>query len=125
MVGYVANIEDQAEENENFRKVLFTSKHTQLVVMTLGVGEDIGEETHLQNDQFIRVESGSGQAILNGEVFEIEEDYAVIIPAGVKHNIVNTGTKKMKLYTLYSPPDHKDGTVHKTKQDAKNDPNEK
>lgn len=125
MTGYVANIEELTDQNENFRQVLFTAGKSQLVVMTLQIGEDIGMETHPDNDQFIRIESGSGQAILDGEITEISDGFAIVIPAGTEHNIVNTGQTKMKLYTIYSPPDHKEGTVHKTKQDAKNDPNEK
>jgi mannose-6-phosphate isomerase-like protein (cupin superfamily) len=125
MTGYVADIEELTDQNENFRQVLFTAPKSQLVVMTLQVGEDIGTETHPNNDQFIRIESGTGQAILNGEVSEISNGFAIVIPAGIEHNIKNTGSTKMKLYTLYSPPDHKDKTIHKTKTDAKNDPNEK
>ncbi|MBC8465061.1 MAG: cupin domain-containing protein [Parcubacteria group bacterium] len=117
MKGYVVNIEEATKENENFRKVLYTAPNSQLVVMAIASGDDIGEEVH-ELDQFIRLEEGKGQAILNDEVHEIEDDWAVVIPAGVKHNIVNTGEGVMKLYSVYSPAEHKDGTIHETKADA-------
>ena len=115
--GYVINIEKETLENENFRKVLYTSNYSQLVVMSIEPGDDIGMEVH-GLDQFIRIESGKGKAILNGQEYEIEDDWAVVIPAGVEHNIVNTGDKPLKLYTIYSPPEHKEGTIHKTKKDV-------
>ncbi len=116
---YVSNIEDDTKQNENFRKVLFTGPNSQLVVMTLQPGEDIGAEVHTDVDQFIRIEDGEGKAVLNGEEFVLEDDFAVVIPAGVEHNIINTSqTNKMKLYTIYSPAEHADGTVHATKEDA-------
>ena len=118
MTGYVANIEKETLENDNFRKVLFTAPNSQLVVMSLESGEDIGMEVHEEHDQFIRIEQGQGKAVLNGEESEIEDDSAVVIPAGAEHNIVNTGDTKMKLYTVYSPPEHADGTVHATKEEA-------
>jgi mannose-6-phosphate isomerase-like protein (cupin superfamily) len=117
MKGYVTNIEAATKENENFRTVLYTAPNSQLVVMAIAAGDDIGEEVH-ELDQFIRLEEGKGQAILNDVVHEIEDDWAVVIPAGVKHNIVNTGEGVMKLYTVYSPAEHKDGTIHETKADA-------
>jgi len=118
MAGYVKNILEETLANDNFRKVLFTAPHSQLVVMSLNPGEDIGEEVHTL-DQFLRVEKGEGKAILDGVETEIKDDWAVVVPAGTKHNIINTSqTEKMKLYTIYSPPEHKDGTVHKTKADA-------
>lgn len=120
MNGYIANIEQLALENENFRKVLYTDKRVQLVVMSLHAGEDIGEEVH-ELDQFIRVEAGEGTSVLDGVSHELAPGSAVIIPQGVRHNIVNTGTTAMKLYTLYAPPNHKDGTVHETKADAEAD----
>ncbi len=123
MKGYVENIEALAKENNNFRKVLYTAKHSQLVVMSLNVGEDIGEEIH-QLDQFLRVESGVGKAVLDGISHDIADGSAIVVPAGAKHNIINTGNVKMKLYTLYSPPNHLDGTVHKTKADAEADEGE-
>lgn len=115
---YVGNIEEETLLNENFRKVLFTAKNSQLVVMALQPGEDIGTEIHAEHDQFIRIEQGGGKAVLDGVEHEISDDWAVIVPAGVEHNVINTGEESMKLYTVYSPPEHKDGTVHKTKTDA-------
>ncbi len=121
MTGYITNIEDKTEENENFREVLFTGPHSQLVVMSLLPNEEIGMEVH-DVDQFIRIEEGEGKAILNGEEHNIEDDFAIVIPAGTKHNIINTSSdKKMKLYTIYSPAQHKDGAVHKTKAEAEAD----
>lgn len=117
MKGYIGNIEKETKENENFRKVLFTAPHSQLVVMSLLPGEDIGEEVH-EVDQFIRVETGKGKAVLDGEEFEIEDDWAVVIPAGTRHNIINTSSEKMKLYTIYSPANHPEGTIHSTKEEA-------
>lgn len=118
MVGFVTNIEEKTSGNEYFRHVLYTSIHCQLVVMALQAGEDIGSETHPDHDQFIRIESGTGKAILNGEEHELRDGSAVVIPAGTEHNIINTGTTVMKLYTIYSPPEHADGIVHKTKAEA-------
>lgn len=117
MKGYVANIEQLALKNEYFREVLYTDQKVQLVVMALQPGEDIGEEVH-QLDQFIRVEQGEGSAVLDGVESPIANGSAVIVPTGTKHNIINTGTTPMKLYTLYAPPNHKDGTIHKTKAEA-------
>jgi len=119
MAGYITNIEAQTESNDNFRKVLFTAPNSQLVVMSLLPGEEIGMEVHNDVDQFIRIEKGEGMSILDGEETEIREDDAVVIPAGTQHNIVNTSqTEKLKLYTVYSPAEHPDGTVHKTKAEA-------
>lgn len=119
MNGYVTNIERAAAANEDFRRVLFTGRHTQLVLMTLRPGEEIGLETHDEHDQFIRVEEGSGVVRLNEAERQLGEGSVVVIPAGVKHNVVNTSPDApMKLYTLYSPPEHPRGTVHRTKQDA-------
>ena len=120
MNGYVTNIEQASLDNDNFRKVLYTAKHSQLVVMSLKPGEEIGSETH-QLDQFIRIESASGKTILNGTEHDISDGFAVVVPAGVEHNIINTSKEVMKLYTVYAPPNHKDGVVHKTKQDAEAD----
>ena len=118
MKGYINNIEKITEENNNFRKVLYTASHSQLVVMSLKPQEEIGEEVH-KLDQFIRIEAGRGKAVLDGQEREIEDGFAVVIPAGVRHNIVNTSyDKEMKLYTIYSPPEHKHNTVHVTKEDA-------
>jgi len=119
MAGYVTNIEEEAVKNNNFRKVLFTSSHSQLVVMSLKPGEDIGMETHPNVDQFIRIEEGEGRAILDGKEYVIRDDFAIVIPAGTEHDIVNTSLdREMKLYTLYSPPNHPDKTIHKTKEEA-------
>jgi mannose-6-phosphate isomerase-like protein (cupin superfamily) len=118
MKGYVINIEKATKKNENFRKVLYTAKNSQLVVMTLKPGEEIGEEVH-QLDQFLRIEHGTGKAVLDGVEHDIAAEWAVVVPAGTKHNVINTSqTSEMKLYTVYSPPEHKDGTVHVTKDDA-------
>ncbi len=117
MKGYVINIEKETKENNYFRKVLYTTKNSQLVLMSLGSGEEIGEEVHYL-DQFLRFESGRGKAILDGVEHEIGDGFSVTVPAGTKHNIINTGETEMKLYTIYSPPNHKDGTVHKTKPEA-------
>ena len=117
MKGYIANIEKLSLENNFFRKVLYTDKNLQLVVMSLNFGEDIGEEIH-QLDQFIRVEKGEGKAVLDGVETSLSNGSVVIIPTGTRHNIINTGGDSMKLYTLYAPPNHKDGTIHKTKAEA-------
>jgi mannose-6-phosphate isomerase-like protein (cupin superfamily) len=117
MKGYVANIEKLTQENDHFRRVLYTAAHSQLVLMSLAPGEDIGEEVH-ELDQFLRIEHGTGKAVLDGVEHEIGDGAAVVVPAGARHNIVNTGAEPMKLYTLYSPPEHKDGTVHPSKADA-------
>jgi len=118
MAGYVVNIEEKSRSNGYFRQVLFTTPKSQLVVMALQPNEDIGLETHQEHDQFIRVEEGMGKAILNGEEFDLSDGSAVVIPAGVEHNIVNSAHGVMKLYTLYTPPEHEDGTVHQTKAEA-------
>ena len=121
MAGYVINIEKATMENDNFRSVLHTAEHSQLVVMSLLPGEDIGSEVH-DLDQFIRFESGSGKVILDNKEYEVEDDWAVVIPAGVEHNVINTSdSDKMKLYSIYSPPEHADGTVHPTKADDTHD----
>ena len=118
MAGYVTNIENDTLENDDYRRVLFTGRNTQLVLMTLQPGEEIGTEVHEEHDQFIRIESGSGSAILNGEKHRLADGIAVVIPAGVEHNVINTSRDEpLRLYTLYSPPEHPEGTVHKTKQD--------
>ncbi len=117
-MAYVINIEQETLNNENFRKVLYTAKNSQLVVMKLLPGEDIGEEVHTL-DQFIRIEKGNGLAVLNEVQHEIHDDFAVVIPAGTKHNIINTSTEEpMHLYTIYSPPEHQDGVVRATKAEA-------
>lgn len=118
MKGYTIDIEKETLENEYFRKVLYTAEHSQLVVMSLEPKEDIGEEVHTL-DQFIRIEKGNGTAVLDGEEHSLYDGVALVIPAGTKHNIINgSETEKMKLYTVYSPPEHEDQTIHKTKADA-------
>lgn len=115
---YVTNIEKETLENKNFRKVLYTAKNSQLVLMSLKPREEIGLETHTL-DQFIRVEKGTGKAFLNGKEYDLADGSAVVIPAGTEHNVVNTSdSEELKLYTIYSPPEHRDGTVHATKADA-------
>lgn len=124
MKGYVTNIEDLSLLNENFRKVLYTTKNTQLVVMSLLPGEEVGEEIH-HLDQFIRFEKGEGRAVLAGVSHEVSDGIVVLVPAGTNHNIINTSADtSLKLYTLYSPPNHRDGTVHHTKADAERDEGE-
>lgn len=119
MAGYHTNIEKKTEKNKYFREVLFTSRLSQLVVMSLKPREEIGLETHSDTDQFIRVEEGTGKAILDGQVYRLKAGSAIVIPAGTEHNVVNTSTKDpLKLYTLYTPPEHPDGTIHKTKEEA-------
>lgn len=121
MNGYVADIGKITLDNTNFRTVLYTAKNCQLVVMHLNPGEDIGEEVH-QLDQFIRIEAGTGQAILDGVTHAIAAEYAIIIPAGTKHNIINTSTAEpMKIYSLYAPPNHRHDVVHTTKAQAEAD----
>ena len=122
MTGLVLNIEEKTLQNDYFREVLQTSQHSQLVVMSLNPNEEIGMEVHEIVDQFLRVEEGEGKAILNGEEHIISAGFAIVVPAGTQHNIINTSSeKKMKLYTVYSPAHHKDKTIHKTKQDAEAD----
>lgn len=118
MRGYHVELEQETLANENFRKVLFTAEHMQLVLMTLQAGEEIGMETHEEHDQFIRVEEGEGRAIIGEDEFVLKDGSAVVIPAGNAHNILNTGEGRLKLYTLYGPPEHSDGTVHANKAEA-------
>lgn len=121
MKGYIANIEQLAHKNEYFREVLYTDVRVQLVVMSLKPNEDIGEEVHAL-DQFIRVEKGEGKSVIDGEEYAIADGFAVVIPAGVRHNIINVSSDQpLKLYTLYAPPNHKGSTVHHTKADALKD----
>lgn len=120
MKGYVNNIEKLSLENDNFRQVLYTGKNSQLVLMSLRGGEEIGEEVH-DVDQFLRVEKGVGKAILNQIAYDIADGSAILVPAGAKHNVINTGKDEMKLYTLYMPPNHLDGLIHKTKAEAEAD----
>jgi mannose-6-phosphate isomerase-like protein (cupin superfamily) len=126
MNGYVTDIEQESLDNNYFRKVLYTAPTIQLVLMSLKPGEDIGLETHHGVDQFIRVEAGKGKSILNGEEHDLQDGSAVIIPTGTEHNIVNVSqSQPSKLYTIYSPPQHPDGTIHKTKADAEADEQDK
>lgn len=121
MKGYVVNINQLTKENTNFRKVLYTAKNSQLVLMALKPQEEIGEEVHTL-DQFFRVEEGEGKAVLDGVEHEIRDEWAIIVPAGAKHNIINTSTDRMmKLYTIYSPPNHRDGIMHQTREEAEAD----
>ncbi len=119
MKGFCIDIEDATLENGNFRKVLYTSKHSQLVLMSLKPLEDIGMEVHEENDQFFRFESGQGKCIIDGNEYELKDGVAVIVPAGAQHNVINTSkAEDLKLYTIYSPAHHKDGIVRATKKDA-------
>ena len=119
MAGYVTNIEQESLENDNFREVLFTAENMQLVLMALEPGEDIGLETHNDIDQFIRVEAGQGKAILNGNEHALEDGSSVVIPAGTEHNVINeSASEPLKLYTIYAPPEHLHGTIHKNKAEA-------
>jgi mannose-6-phosphate isomerase-like protein (cupin superfamily) len=124
MLGWVGDIERETLDNDTFRTVVFTGEHTQLTVMRLAPGEDIGWEAHHDRDQFLRIEQGRGRAEFGSsedevaERHDVEDDWAVVVPAGVWHNVVNTGDDELKLYSLYSPPEHPDGTVHRTKAEA-------
>jgi len=118
MVGFIDNIEEKTEQNNFFRQVLYTGKYTQLVVMSLLPGEEIGMEVHPQVDQFFRIEEGRAKVIIDGEEHEVDEGFAIIVPAGSQHNVVNTGSNPLKLYTLYSPPNHPEGTIHPTRAEA-------
>lgn len=120
MKGFVHDIEDLANRNEAFRQVIYTANHCQLVLMALGPQEEIGAEGH-RLDQFFRVEAGSGEAVIDGVRTPIRAGFAVLVPAGAKHNIINTSAGSMKLYTLYAPPNHRDGVVHRTRTDAQAD----
>ena len=120
MKGYITNIEQDALGNSNFRRVLYTAKNCQLVLMSLEPGEEIGEEVH-QLDQFFRVEKGEGKVIIDDVAHSVKDGFAIIIPVGTSHNLINTGDIPMKLYTLYSPPNHRDGIVHETKAEAEAD----
>ncbi|MBN2258473.1 MAG: cupin domain-containing protein [Anaerolineaceae bacterium] len=119
MTGYVGKIEEITLTNNNFRKVLFTSKYMQLVVMSLLPKEDIGVEVHDTVDQFFRVDSGEGKVIMNGETTPFSDGYAFIVPAGTEHNVINTSDNQaLKLYTIYTPPNHPDQKIHKTREEA-------
>jgi len=119
MTGFVDDIEEKTENNTNFRQVLFTGKYAQLVVMNLKPSEEIGMEVHPNVDQFFRFEKGEGKVIINSEEHMVSDGFAVVVPAGAEHNVINTSTtEELKLYTIYSPPNHPDGTIHKTKEEA-------
>jgi mannose-6-phosphate isomerase-like protein (cupin superfamily) len=120
MKGFVQDIEARAVENEDFRRVLYTARHCQLVLMALKPAEEIGAEVH-ELDQFFRVEEGTGEAVLDGVRTKIRAGFAVLVPAGANHNIINTGAVPLKLYTLYAPPNHRDAVVHRTHGDAEAD----
>ena len=118
MKGFVEDIEKLTEDNDHFRRVLYTGKHLQLVLMALKPGEEIGEEVHADHDQFFRVEKGKGEVVIDGARTKLKSDDAIIVPAGARHNVINTGDKTLKLYTLYGPPEHRDGVVRATKAEA-------
>ncbi len=118
MQGFVDDIEKLTESNSDFRRVLYTGKQMQLVLMALKPGEEIGLEVHEDRDQFFRVEQGQGEVLIDGKRKPIRADMAIIVPAGARHNVTNTGREPLKVYTLYAPPEHKHGTVHKTKADV-------
>ena len=121
MKGYCDDIDRATLDNEDFRRVVYTGKNLQLVLMTLPPACDIGEEVHENRDQFFRIEEGEGVIRIDGADNRVEDDFAVIVPAGARHNVVNTGTVPLKLYTIYAPPEHRDGVVHRTKEQAERD----
>jgi mannose-6-phosphate isomerase-like protein (cupin superfamily) len=116
--GFIENIEERTAANSDFRRVLYTAQHMQLVLMSLDAGEEIGEEVHEESDQFFRIETGAGEVSMSGITTAFEAGGAIVIPAGVQHNIRNTGRTPLQMYTLYAPPHHADGTVHATRADA-------
>lgn len=116
--GFCDDIEKLTEANEDFRRVLYTGKHLQLVLMTLQPGEEIGEEVHSERDQFFRIEEGEGIIDIDGRANRVEDDFAVIVPAGARHNVRNTGSEPLRFYTLYGPPEHRDGIVQATRAEA-------
>ena len=118
MKGFKGNIEKLTLENSDFRKVLYTGKHLQLVLMSLKVGEEIGLEVHENNDQFFRFESGMGKCVIDANEFDVNEGDVIVVPSGAKHNVTNTGNVALNMYTIYGPPNHKDGTVRATKEEA-------
>lgn len=123
MKGYKVNIEEETLGNDYFRKVLYTGHHLQLVLMSIEPGEDIGAEIHVNNDQFFRFESGTGKCIIDTMEYDVKEGDAIVVPAGARHNVINTDDKTtLKLYTIYGPPNHLDGTIRLTKKDAQDDP---
>ncbi len=118
MKGYYGNIEELTLANNNFRQVLYTAKHCQLVLMALPVGGEIGAEVHEENDQFFRFEAGQGKVLIDGNEYLVSDGSAIIVPAGAEHNVINTGDTPLKLYTIYSPAHHKDGIVRATREEA-------
>jgi mannose-6-phosphate isomerase-like protein (cupin superfamily) len=118
MKGFIADIETLTEENTDFRRVLYTGKNLQLVLMALQPGEEIGEEVHEDRDQFFRIEEGEGEVVIDGKRTPVEEDHAIVVPAGARHNLINSGDEPLLLYTLYGPPEHRDGIIRQTKKDA-------
>jgi len=118
MKGYFGHLEEDVKKNSNFRKVLYTGHHSQLVLMSLLPGEEIGMEVHPKNDQFFRFDQGEGKVIVDGNEYEVKDGDAVLVPAGAEHNVINTGSEPLRFYTIYSPPHHKDGIVRKTKKEA-------
>ena len=118
MKGYVDDIEKRTEQNSDFRRVLYTGRQLQLVLMSIEPGGEIGEEVHPDRDQFFRIEEGRGEVAIDGRATPVEQGFAVVVPAGARHNIKNTGKEPLRLYTLYAPPEHEDGTVHVTRADA-------
>jgi mannose-6-phosphate isomerase-like protein (cupin superfamily) len=118
MKGFVDDIEDRTEHNDHFRQVIYTGSQMQLVLMSIRPGEEIGEEVHEDRDQFFRIEKGSGEVLIDGTRTKVKSDSAILVPAGARHNIRNTGDKPLKLYTIYAPPEHADGTIQASKQEA-------
>ncbi|HEX6860789.1 MAG TPA: cupin domain-containing protein [Caulobacteraceae bacterium] len=118
MKGFVADIEKLTVENDDFRRVLYTGQNLQLVLMTLRAGEEIGEEVHDDRDQFFRIEEGQGEVLIDGATTAVKADDAIIVPAGARHNVTNTGAGPLRLYTIYGPPEHRDGVVRATKAEA-------
>ena len=119
--GFVQNIERLTEDNDDFRRVLYTGANLQLVLMALPPGGEIGEEVHEDRDQFFRIEAGEGEVLIDGVVHRVRADDAIIVPQGARHNVRNPGSEPLKLYTIYGPPEHRDGVVHRTAADASGD----
>ena len=115
------NIRELAKDNTDFRREILTNEHSQVVLMSIEPGDEIGEETHDDRDQFFRIEEGRGEIVIDGRRHQVEDDYAVIVPAGALHNVINSGSAPLKLYTLYGPPEHRDSVVHRTRSDAVTD----
>jgi len=118
MTGFVDNIETLTTQNSDFRRVLYTGEHLQLVLMSLEPGQEIGAEVHEDHDQFFRIESGEGAVVIDGKRTEVKDDDAIIVPAGAEHNVINTGAEPLRLYTLYGPPEHEEGVVAADKDDV-------